>query len=194
MNPRTIGGLSEDFDSMINWNDLSIKMKKLSMTHNTQELHSQLLVTKALGRLDEYMKSGSKFMELYTQYQDLFYSQTDSAYKAIIEDFRKYDFQSGAHKMLALPESITETQVLSQDVKRILNAIVNNLSDETKKKAIMLGNALDIEKIKELTRKIKDLEAALQQKEQLLHDYQDIEKIADGKVSFSQFSSPFRKD
>jgi len=52
----------------------------------------------------------------------------------------------------------------------------------------------DKEKIKELTRKIKDLEAALQQKEQLLHDYQDIEKIADGKVSFSQFSSPFRKD
>jgi len=38
----------------------------------------------------------------------------------------------------------------------------------------------DKEKIKELNKKIKDLELLVTQKNQSLQDYQDIERIADG--------------
>lgn len=40
------------------------------------------------------------------------------------------------------------------------------------------------EKIKELNRKIKDLESVITQKDELLGDYQSIEKIADGTFPF----------
>lgn len=43
--------------------------------------------------------------------------------------------------------------------------------------------AQDKEKIKELTKRIKDLEANLASRNQNIQDYQDIEKIADGKVN-----------
>lgn len=41
--------------------------------------------------------------------------------------------------------------------------------------------AQDKEKIKELTRKIKDLETVINSRGQQLQDYQDIERIADGE-------------
>jgi len=44
--------------------------------------------------------------------------------------------------------------------------------------------AQDKEKIKELTRKIKDLETVLSSRGQQLQDYQDIERIADGNNLF----------
>ncbi len=48
------------------------------------------------------------------------------------------------------------------------------------------------EKIKELNRKVKDLEAVIQQKDELLGDYQSIEKIADGTIP--QFPLTFHRE
>ena len=79
--------------------ELEEEMSMFHKTNKTLHLQTKLYITKALCVFDKFMKEGTKFNDVYREYQGNFFQMTESTSKDIIKDFEARNFQSISFRM-----------------------------------------------------------------------------------------------
>ncbi|CAF0828795.1 unnamed protein product [Adineta steineri] len=141
--------------------ELAEEMKKFSVFQRTESLSTSLIIAKALSKLDIFL-SNKKYINIYNTYQDKFLLQTSDINKRVIKAIKKTDYEQVAIEMTAL-QSLTDIgEHFFQQTKRSLTVGLDNLIEETKSQAIMLGNNIEKEEIKLIIDNCKRLQNAKQ--------------------------------
>ncbi|CAF0744473.1 unnamed protein product [Adineta steineri] len=141
--------------------ELAEEMKKFSFFRRTESLSTSLIIAKALSKLDIFLVN-EKYINIYNTYQDKFLLQTSDINKRVIDAIKNTDYEQVAIEMTAL-QSLTDVgEHFFQQTKRLLTVGLDNLMEETKSQAIMLGNNIEKEEIKLIIDNLKRLQNAKQ--------------------------------
>ncbi|CAF4908972.1 unnamed protein product, partial [Rotaria sp. Silwood1] len=149
-------------------NELIDDMIVLSRTNHADELNSKLFIAKALSRLDSFMND-KKFIDIYKEYQNILFTNTSDVCKKAIDAITTNNYDLVASEMAALQASDKVGEHFFQQARRAINIGLNDLLDETKKKAIMLGYNTEIEEINSIIENLKRMKKA----QQFIVDYLD---------------------
>ncbi|CAF0938955.1 unnamed protein product [Adineta steineri] len=155
--------------------ELSDELGRLSVTHRNEALCTKLLVAKALSKIDSFLK-GEKYIDVYFKYQNIFFTQTNDVYKKVINAIKTNDYEQVALQMKLLQSSNEIGDHFADEAKRALTVGLEDLMEETKNHAIMLGNNIGINEIKPIVKGLKQLQKAKQFTSTFLDTPDEIDK------------------
>ncbi|CAM2727660.1 unnamed protein product [Rotaria socialis] len=141
--------------------ELSTEMARLSVTQRTETLNTKLTTAKALSKLDKFLES-SKFIDIYNEYQRIFFSQTNDIGQQVIDAIKNFDYERVAVKMMILQSSEEVGKHFYAETKRPLNAGLEQLIDETENQAITIGSTIPREDIRLIVENLRRMERAKQ--------------------------------
>ncbi|CAM4824411.1 unnamed protein product [Rotaria magnacalcarata] len=141
--------------------ELATEMARLCATQRTEALNTKLSTAKTLSKLDKFLES-SKFIDIYNEYQKLFFSQTNDIGQQVIDAIKNFDYEGVAVKMMTLKSSDEVGKHFYAEAKRPLNTGLEQLIEETENLAIMIGSTIPREDIKLIVNNLKRMERAKQ--------------------------------
>ncbi|CAF4090243.1 unnamed protein product, partial [Rotaria sordida] len=167
--------------------DLSDEMSSLHAIQQTQALINKLFVAKALSACDSFL-TGDKYIDLYRQYQSIFFTQNQDVCKKVIQAIKNNDYEEVASEIVSLQASNEVGEHFYKQVKRALNLGLDNLITETKSQAITLRNEIEIEEIRPLVDNLRRLKRAkqfvsshLDEQSQIDETIKEVEKMIEEK-------------
>ncbi|CAF4669347.1 unnamed protein product [Rotaria sp. Silwood1] len=166
--------------------ELVNEMETLCIIDQTAALKNKLLIAKALSRLDSFLE-GEKYIDVYIRYQNEFLSKMNNASGKIRDAIQKYDYEQVARELIKFKSLGDVGEDLFKQAKQALNRSLDLFMEETKYQAIMLGNNLEIEKIKLLVDNLNRIQKAKQYVSQYLDTPDELDKcVADVKIMIEE--------
>ena len=141
--------------------ELSTEMARLSVTQRTEALNMKLTTAKVLSKLDKFLEN-SKFIDIYNEYQKIFFSQNNDIGQQVIDAIKNFDYEGVAVKMMTLQSSNEVGKHFYAEAKRPLNAGLEQLIEGTENQVIMLGSTIAREDIRSIVDNLKRMERAKQ--------------------------------
>ncbi|CAF4958277.1 unnamed protein product [Rotaria sp. Silwood1] len=147
--------------------ELSIEMEELKVSKQIKALNIKLLVARALSRLDDFLKDekiskDKRFIEIYSEYKAEIIIHVTDVCKKVIDAIKTYAYEEVCHLMNSIDISKEGGYDFLEQAKRALNTGLKDLMEETKIQTIMLGNNIEIERIKSIIENLKRIGNAKQ--------------------------------
>ena len=184
--PKVLSYFSNN-DLMKNWkeclrdtlNELTDEIDSLVLKEQTVDLKDKLIIIKALSRLDGFLDKDTNYLALYKKCHKEFFNQTDGVHRQVLDAISKFDYARVATEMIVLESSKDTGEKFFKQAKRTLASSLETLMEETKQKAIILGNQIEIKQIIPIVENLKRLQRA----KQFVLEYIDSKQSIDDTIN-----------
>ncbi|CAM4971805.1 unnamed protein product [Rotaria socialis] len=136
-------------------------VERLYTKGQIDRLNDSLSFTRTLSYLDRFLE-GKKYSDINSKFTNLLLEETKGACKRVTDAIIKYEYESIERELKLLQSSDLVEERSYEKTVELLNERLNDLMEETKNHAFMIGNDLEIERIKSIVKNLRWIKKAKQ--------------------------------